>query len=515
MHWADQIAERIFHLKGDKDKYTVAAGITPSGTVHIGNFREMITVDLVHRALKDAGKKVRFIYSWDDYDVFRKIPKNMPKQEELKKFLRKPIVDTPDTFGCHKSYAEHNEKVVEEVMPLVGIDPEFIYQSRKYRSCEYAEDIKFVLVHRDKVRDILNEFRKEDLPSSWYPLSVYCEKCNTDETKVLDYDGEYNVKYSCKCGFEDSVDFRKKGNVKLLWRVDWPMRWHHEDVDFEPGGKEHSTTGGSYSTAKLIIKELYNLEPPVYQKYDFIILKGVGGKMSSSAGNVITLKDTLEVYEPAIIRYLFASTRPNAEFAISFDLDVLKIYEDFDKAERIYYRKEHVSEKEFDKQKRIYELSSVDKPSSEMPIQPSFRHLCNMVQIHENSFAKIQQSYGVENKRDIERLKLRAGCAFNWLSKYAPEDMKFNVQKDVKIEVSAKGKEVVAKLIHYLENRKDLEEKHLYEEFYNIARSVEMETRDFFKVCYNILINKDKGPKLAPFIVTLGKERVIELLKKV
>ena len=42
-----------------------------------------------------------------------------------------------------------------------------------------------------------------------------------------------------------------------------------------------------------------------------------------------------------------------------------------------------------------------------------------------------------------------------------------------------------------------------------------METRDFFKVCYNILINKDKGPKLAPFIVTLGKERVIELLKKV
>ena len=61
MHWADQTARRIIKEKGDKSKYTVAAGITPSGTVHIGNFREMITVDLVHRALKDAGKNVRFI----------------------------------------------------------------------------------------------------------------------------------------------------------------------------------------------------------------------------------------------------------------------------------------------------------------------------------------------------------------------------------------------------------------------------------------------------------------------
>ncbi|MBS3098497.1 hypothetical protein J4209_06930 [Candidatus Woesearchaeota archaeon] len=40
--------------------------MTPSGTVHIGNFREMITIDFIHRALKDAGKKMRFIYSWDE-----------------------------------------------------------------------------------------------------------------------------------------------------------------------------------------------------------------------------------------------------------------------------------------------------------------------------------------------------------------------------------------------------------------------------------------------------------------
>ncbi|MGB4572383.1 MAG: lysine--tRNA ligase, partial [Rectinemataceae bacterium] len=61
-HWADQTADRIIAEWGDRDSYTCASGITPSGTVHVGNFREMISVDLVVRALRRLGKKVRFIY---------------------------------------------------------------------------------------------------------------------------------------------------------------------------------------------------------------------------------------------------------------------------------------------------------------------------------------------------------------------------------------------------------------------------------------------------------------------
>ena len=62
-HWTEQVADRVIHEKGDKQEYTVAAGITPSGTIHIGNFREIIAVELVKRALEKKGKKVRFIYS--------------------------------------------------------------------------------------------------------------------------------------------------------------------------------------------------------------------------------------------------------------------------------------------------------------------------------------------------------------------------------------------------------------------------------------------------------------------
>src|SRR3989344_9277781 len=126
MHWSDQTARRIVQEKGDKDKYVLAAGITPSGTVHIGNFREIITVDIIARALRKKGKKVRFIYSWDDYDVFRKVPENMPNKEMLTKHLRKPIVDVPDPYGKEKSYARHNEVEVESSLPIVGIAPTYI-----------------------------------------------------------------------------------------------------------------------------------------------------------------------------------------------------------------------------------------------------------------------------------------------------------------------------------------------------------------------------------------------------
>ena len=151
MHWADQTARRIILQKGDKEKYVCASGITPSGVVHIGNFREIITVDLVVRALKDLNKDVRFIYSWDDYDVFRKVPIDMPNQEMLKANLRKPIFDVPDPFGTAENYARHHELDVENDVVKVGISPEFIYQEKKYRACEYAEGIRTALRNKSKI----------------------------------------------------------------------------------------------------------------------------------------------------------------------------------------------------------------------------------------------------------------------------------------------------------------------------------------------------------------------------
>lgn len=517
LHWADQAARKIISERGEKKKYTLAAGITPSGVIHLGNFREIITIDLINKSLKDLGKEVRFIYSWDEYDVFRKVPKNMPKQEMLKEHLREAITDIPDPFECHESYARHNEKEVEKELPELHIKPEFIYQADRYKRCLYAEEMKTALESTEKIKEILNKHRKEPLSDSWLPVSIFCEKCGKDTATSIEYPGGYELSYECKCGKKDTFDFRKKGIAKLKWRVDWPARWKHENVDFESGGKDHFAAGGSFWTGQKILKEVFKTDLFPSIRYEWISMKG-SGQFASSSGVVITLKEMKEVYEPSIIRYIFASTRPEAEFAISFDLDVLKIYEDFDRCERIYFgNEEEVSEKEKEKQKRIYELSVADIPEK-MPFQPSFRHLTNLLQIHEFDIDKTMQEYNqdIKTKEDEGKFRKRAECCSNWINNHADENFKFKVQEKITedINLSEKQKKSLSMISEILKKGvKD--DKELHEKIYDISKEMEMKPAEIFKGAYQVLINKERGPRLASFILTLGKERVISLFEKV
>lgn len=521
LHWADQVAERVIQQKGDKQNYTVASGITPSGTVHIGNFREIITTELIARALRSSGKKVRFIYSWDDYDVFRKIPANMPNQEMLKSYVRKSIVDVPDPFGKEESYARHHEVEVEEAIKRVGIETEFLYQSKKYRACEYAEQIIHALKNREKIKAILDKFREEPLEENWLPITVFSLKDKTDKIKNLRWDNKHTVSYELEDGTTENADVYKSGNVKLLWRIDWPMRWAWEKVDFEPGGKDHSTVGGSYDTGKEIVK-LFNWEAPVYHMYNFISIKGGAGKISSSSGEVITLNDCLEIYEPQIVRWLFAGTRPSAEFAISFDADVIKIYEDFDKCERIYFGEfKDVSEKERANQRRIYELSCVHetKIPKTIPFQLGFRHLTNVLQQNEMDVEKTVHYFKAQlkNKEERYRLVMRAQCAKNWLEKYAPEEFKFmlnkHVPEEIQVQLTKEQRTALHELAKQLE-KKEWEDKELHEECYIILKNHNLNPQDFFKAAYKVLISKERGPKLAAFLIEI-KEKAVQLLKSV
>ena len=537
-HWADINAEKIIREKGEKDIYVCASGITPSGTVHIGNFREIISVDLVARSLREMGRNVRFIYSWDDYDVFRKVPVNMPSQEELKKHLRKPITSTPDPYGKEESYARHNEKEVEDLLPVVGINPEFIYQSKQYRSSVYAEEMKTALEKKDSIINILNEHRTTPLPDDWSPVSIFCSKCLKDTTEIKGVDSGYKVSYHCEsCDNKEQVDLRETSCCKLFWRIDWPMRWKKEGVDFEPAGKDHHSEGGSFDTAKKIAKEIYSHEPPVTFQYDFISIKGRGGKISSSSGEVVSLKDVLDVYQPEIVRYMFAGTRPNSEFSISFDLDVIKIYEDYDKCERIFYGIEQVSEKRLEKEKRIYELSQVNEVPEYMTKQFGFRHLCNLLQIHNGNIDNVFEYMELKDIKDFiipasiksERLKVeldekdfekllakvrtRAKCAWNWITQFAPENFRFQLRPEdsAHVEITDKEKQVLTALEKEVDNNLDRHnEQSLSEAIYSISQELEIQPKDIFKLMYRILIGKEMGPRLAGFMLIIGKDRLLK-----
>jgi lysyl-tRNA synthetase, class I len=524
-HWADLTAERIIQsnkIDGkEKDSFVLASGITPSGTVHFGNFREVITTDFVARALRRRGKKVRFIFSWDDYDTFRKVPKNMPKQEELAKCLFTPIVDTPDPYGKHESYAAHHEKNFEGQLSKVGIQVEFLYQAKKYRAGEYRDLIKLTLDKKEEIRDILNQYRSEPLEADWLPISIYAEKSNTDQMKSITWDGKDTLNYETIDGEKGSVDLKTTSKVKLPWRMDWPMRWSYEKVDFEPGGKDHSSQGGSYTTAKDIAKKVYGVNPPVYLQYDFVSIKGGGGKMSSSSGEVVTVDDVLQVYEPEMVRWIFASYKSNVDFSVSFDLDVIKSYEDYDRLERIVYGLEPANDKKKEMSKRVYEISQLDDVAPEvMPFQPSFRHLTNVLQIYEGNLSKAREYYQAEikNSRDERRFNERSTRALFWLENYAPADFKFKVNNQVpKLALAEKQEAFLKGLKDYLEANWDqsLDDKKLHNDLYEIMHKHELMPNDIFSTLYQILISLDKGPKLASFMLTIGREKVLALLRQV
>ncbi len=522
-HWADRTAEELLEKHPGKESFVCASGISPSGVVHIGNFREVVTVEFVVRALLDRGKKVRFIYSWDDYDALRKVPVNLPKQEMLQENLRKPISEVPDPFGDCPSYAAHFEKRFEGEIRQLGMDPEYIYQNQPYRAGKYAEGIRAALANEKEIAAILNKSRTEPLPNDWSCVSIFCKKCGRDTTKISGYEGSV-FHYHCKiCKADHTVDYQREGGVKLLWRVDWPMRWARENVDFEPGGKDHSSQGGSYDTGCEIIRAIWKKEPPHYVQYDFVLAKGIGAKLSSSSGQLITLGEALEIYEPAVIRWIFASRKPNLDFTIAFDLDVMKAYDDFDRCERYAFGTEEGEEKKVNYERRIYELSLVAPrkratPYGKMPAQFPFRHLCNILQIHQGDLDRTQAFYEkeIKSEADKERFRSRAERAWKWITTFAPEEFKFTVRGADIPAGKAKHPQALQELITLLKqgNLESKPEEEVASLIYQILKRHNLEAKSFFQDVYGILVGKPNGPKLASFLVAIGTDRAAHLLER-
>ena len=526
-HWADHAADKTLRAHPDAKRIVVAAGITPSGVVHIGNFREVITVDLVARALADRGVEVRFIYSWDDFDVFRKVPADAPQQEMLTANLRKSIADVPDPWGTHDSYAARNIARLEESIEPLGIAPEFIRQHAMYRAGKYAEGIRAALQNAAKIRDLINSAReatgaRSRLADDWLPLAGFCTKCGIDDL-AFDYDGDWTVQVHCNgCGHDEAVDLRNGGDLKLPWRVDWPMRWAYEKVCFEPGGKDHSSAGGSYDTAKGIVRDIYAWTAPQYVGYDFVTAKGQGGKISSSKGGVVDVTTCLEVYEPEVLRWMFSSYRPNTEFAISFDLDVIKIYEDYDRAVRLAHEAEDGGKKDKKRQtaRRTLELASVQprriEPGSTPPTLIAFRHLSTVLQTYDGDVTATADYFvksGELPEADRARFEQRAQCVWNWVEQYAPEDFRYRIRTEPVVrEIPAEQQEPLRRLVEILQADAAPSETDLGGKMSEMSKSG-VDMKAFFPVVYDLLLGRDRGPKMSTLLAIMTPARALPLLQ--
>ncbi len=522
MHWSDSIAEELIRRNPNKEEYVCAAGISPSGSIHIGNFRDIATSCFVVRALERKGKKARLVFSWDEYDRLRKVPVNVAKVTEgFDKYIGFPYVDVPNPFNTtHKTYAEFFEKEFEESINRFNIILDYRHQAEMYSSGKYSDYIITALDKREKIFDILDSFRTQTAAEgereSYYPVSIYCSNCHRDTTKIVSYsDSDKKATYTCKCGHSEEFDFKKDTNCKLAWKIDWPMRWMYEQVDFEPGGKDHAAPGGSYETSKVIAKEIFGYDAPVFKGYEFIGIRGTTGKMSGSSGLNMTPDTLLKIYQPDILLWLYARVEPNKAFDLCFDDGILRQYFEFDKQYTDY-----INGKADDHVKSIMESCLLTNRKISTVPMGLLVQLGSIVDFNvpmlETVFEKIGQPYKYADFS--ERLDL----ARFWLENCSPEDANKLIPYrnwEVYEALTDDEKKEIELLREYLVNETfTLDE--LNTKLYNIPKKVfGADTTDikkhqgtFFKNVYKLLLNKEKGPRLYLFLFAIELDRYKNLL---
>lgn len=524
MHWSEKIAAEVVRQRPDKEEYVCAAGISPSGTVHIGNFRDVATAYFVAKALRKMGKKSRLLISWDEFDRCRKIPSNVREVvgDTYDDYIGCPYVDIPDPWGCHENYAVHGEQEFMKGIEPFGIEIDWRYQADMYRSGKYVDHILTALQKRGEIFDILDSFRTQEAQpgerEAYYPVAIYCPHCKKDTTKIVSLSDDCHVAhYKCACGHEGDFDFTKDFNCKLAWKIDWPMRWLYEGVDFEPGGKDHASPTGSYQTSKVIAKKIYGCEPPVFQGYEFIGLRGATGKMSSSSGLNLSPEQMLKLYQPEVMLWLYAKTDPLRAFDFCFDDGILKQYFEFDKMLEAC-RSGKADELT---QSIMYNCAVEGREVNPVPMSLLVQ-MGSVVDFNvpmlETVFEKIGTPYKEADFADrLERAKY-------WLEQCAPDQvnrLRTGRNWDVYNELSEQEKQEIADLHAYLaKGGYTLDElnTNIYAIPANI-RGLEPGTKElkaaqgqFFKTVYKLLIDKERGPRLYLFLYAIETERYLKLL---
>jgi lysyl-tRNA synthetase class 1 len=223
------------------------------------------------------------------------------------------------------------------------------------------------------------------------------------------------------------------------------------------------------------------------------------------------------VYQPEVLRYIFAGTRPNTEFAISFDLDVLKIYEDYDRTERVAWGTDKArNENLYYKEKRIYELSQIEPGMpAVMPYQIGFRMLTTLLQTYSGDIDAVIAALGDVKPEQTGCLRRRAACAWYWVRECAPEEFKFALKTDgSKAELEGKALAAVKKLYtDVVPVTGTVDEKELGQKIFDVAKALEMQPKELFAAAYQALIGKDQGPRLASFMKIIGQEKLSDILK--
>lgn len=525
LHWSDVIAERVLASFPNEELYTCAAGISPSGIVHFGNFRDVMTSVGVAHALKARGKQVHLLFSWDNYDRFRKVPAGV--SEVWREHVGKPLCAIPCPCGNHASYAVHFQEPFTQAMQTLGINLVYRDQGALYTSGAYANRARLAMEQRRRIGEILFEHMsdigkeekqldRETYLNDYYPIAIYSPWSGTDNTEVLSYDGGNEVRYRClDTQNEGIVRLDTDFHYKLAWKADWPMRWGVENVHFEPGGKDHASPGSSFDVGAIIAREVFGVEPPVFTGYEFVGIQGLGAKMSGSKGNAISPAQLLEIYEPALLKWLYARKQPRQAFTLAFDTELYRQYDEFDRACAAH---QAGTLEAHDAQAIAIATSATPAFATPIPFKQAVA-LGQILQWDEKKVLFVAEQTG-QSYNPLSLVRLQKARA--WLETYNPQEMirLLEAQNESQVRSLDSHARTHVKTLHdFLKQNPNATIEELERTVYDIPKNPELSQKEnsplqraFFGHIYQLLIGKDAGPRLSTFLWAADRERVLELL---
>jgi lysyl-tRNA synthetase, class I len=486
-HWADLLADDLSSQRGHR--HVVNTGITPSGEIHIGNMREVVTADAIHRVLSERGDESRLLYIADTYDPLRHVYPFLDRQRYQDQ-VGKPLSEILCPCGQHPSYSEHFLAPFLASLEQLGIRPTVHRADQLYKAGAYSETIGIALQQRDLIRRILKEETGRDTPDDWSPFNPLCQDCGRiTQAQVTGFsDAAQTVDYACRCGQRGTTSMA--GGGKLTWRVDWPARWKIFGVTVEPFGKDHASKGGSYDTGVRIAREVYGIEPPYPVPYEWLSLAGKGD-MSSSKGNVLSIHAMLEVVPPEVLRYLILRVPPQRSIRMDPGLPLLQLIDEYDDVEAK------------NRDSRALELSAI---SGVKPIGVPYRHMVTVVQVAQgdaDEWLEIlrRNGYRLDNPQGLRQ---RAAYARRWLETFAPEDLRFHVQGQLPEAAKAlDGEQKQALRLLGERLRPGMTGEQIHQLIYTLKDELDVKPDLLFKAIYLALLGKSQGPRAGWFLSTL------------
>jgi lysyl-tRNA synthetase class 1 len=553
--WVTRAADDALRHAGEgAAMVTVSSGASPSGRVHLGNLREFLTVHFVAEELRRRGVPTRHLHVWDDFDRFRKVPAGV--DESWSEHIGRPLSKVPDPEGCHSSWAEHFKQPLRDALHEMGVDMEEVSQTERYEAGVYRDAVLTAVERRGEIEAVLARYRtktstpepgseqeaaaladsvadEDDEPVGTgdlarFPYKPYCRDCGRDTVTLTAYDDETTeLSYTCDVnGYSGVTRLSSDFEGKLVWKVDWPMRWAFEHVDFEPAGMDHATPGSSFTVGHTLVEEIFGMPRPAWFGYGFVGFAGVQ-KMSSSAGGAPTAADALKVLEAPILRWLYVRRNPRQAFTIDFGPEVVRLYDEWDALGR-----KAADPARRDAQVLAYERASATSTAGRLPtpaVVVPFRLLASVADVTAGSaelISRIVADAGHPHA-SVADLEPRLTKAMTWTREFVPESDRTTVRTSPDVarlsSLSETERSWLVTLLDRLPAELDIDTTTAL--VYGVPKltrgldldappteEVKADQKAFFRLLYDLLVDAERGPRLPTLFVALGGGRLRELL---